>query len=78
MRDGMISSLQVRPKLTQSAYKIHFMSSIINKPVRPSRPTRAPPTLSVKLGSWLEVAATGWGILAVPVILGFLLAFAVS
>jgi hypothetical protein len=31
-------------------------------------------TLSLKLGSWLEANATGWGIVAIPLIILLLLA----
>lgn len=34
-------------------------------------------TLSLKLGSWLEANATGWGIVAIPVVILLLLAAAV-
>jgi len=33
----------------------------------------APHTLSVKCGGWFEAAATGWGVLMVPVLLLVLL-----
>ena len=39
------------------------------------RPPPAPPaTLSLKLGSWLEAHATGWGVVAVPLVVLLLLA----
>lgn len=28
-----------------------------------------PPTLSVRIGSWFEASATGWGVVAVPLTL---------
>lgn len=38
----------------------------------PSDPKKS--TLSLKLGSWLEANATGWGIVAIPVVILLLLA----
>ena len=35
---------------------------------------RAPATLSLKLGRFLEAHATGWAVLALPVVLGLVLA----
>jgi hypothetical protein len=38
----------------------------------PSDPRKS--TLSLKLGSWLEADATGWGIVAIPLVILLLLA----
>ena len=40
--------------------------------LHPSDPKKS--TLSLKLGSWLEANATGWGIVAIPVVILLLLA----
>jgi len=32
-----------------------------------------PNSIMVKVGGWFEASATGWGIVAVPLVLGFLL-----
>jgi hypothetical protein len=40
---------------------------------RTDRQPAAPASLSLKLGSWLEAHATGWGVAAIPVVLGLLL-----
>ena len=40
-------------------------------------PHASPPkksTLSLKLGNWLEANATGWGIVAIPIVIALLLA----
>lgn len=43
-----------------------------------ARPPADPPSsLSMKLGGWFEANATGWGVVAIPVALALLLAFAV-
>jgi hypothetical protein len=39
----------------------------------PPRSPTEPPTLAVKLGRIFEARATGWGILAVPIVLFLLL-----
>jgi hypothetical protein len=41
-------------------------------PRPPADPKKS--TLSLKLGSWLEANATGWGIVAIPVVILLLLA----
>jgi hypothetical protein len=35
---------------------------------RPPRTPRSPARLTLRLGRWLEADATGWGIVAVPVV----------
>ncbi len=40
-------------------------------PLNPLDPKKS--TLSLKLGSWLEANATGWGIVAIPLIILLLL-----
>lgn len=34
-----------------------------------SRITQKPATLSLKIGQWFEANATGWGVLAVPIVI---------
>ena len=41
-------------------------------PYRSSPPKKS--SLSLKLGGWLEANATGWGIIAIPVIILLMLA----
>ncbi|MCR5879444.1 hypothetical protein [Phenylobacterium sp. J367] len=36
---------------------------------RSARRRSPPATLSLKLGQWFEANATGWGVLAVPVVI---------
>jgi hypothetical protein len=36
---------------------------------KPPQVRRSPATLSLKLGQWFEANATGWGVLAVPVVI---------
>lgn len=44
---------------------ILYTNAMRNKPP----PSDAPPdTLSLKLGSWFEAHATGWGVIAVPIV----------
>ena len=33
-------------------------------------------TLSMKLGNWFEAHATGWGVVAVPIVIGLVLGVA--
>lgn len=33
-------------------------------------------TLTMKLGSWFEAHATGWGVLAIPIVIGLVLGLA--
>ena len=42
----------------------------------PQKYETPPATLTVKLANWFEASATGWGVLAVPLILLALLAAA--
>jgi hypothetical protein len=43
---------------------------------RSSPDTRRQASLSMRLGGWFEANATGWGVLAVPLVLALLLGFA--
>lgn len=45
---------------------------------RPSPSPRARHALFLKLGAWFEARATGLGVLAVPVVLAILSAFALA
>jgi hypothetical protein len=47
-----------------------FYTGVMPRPA--SDPKKS--TLSLKLGSWLEANATGWGIVAIPVVILLLLA----
>lgn len=40
----------------------------------PTRPASRPHTLTVRIGSWFEAQASGWGVLAVAAILVLVLA----
>jgi hypothetical protein len=35
-------------------------------------PDNARNTLSMKLGGWFEAHATGWGVIAVPIVIGLI------
>jgi len=39
-------------------------------------PENARNTLSMKLGSWFEAHATGWGVVAVPIVIGLVVGLA--
>jgi len=47
---------------------MYFFYNIFMPSTRPHRP-RERDTLSLKIGAWFEAQATGWGILAAPVVL---------
>lgn len=44
-----------------------------------SPPTSPPPrsSLSMRIGGWFEACATGWGVVALPVVAGLVLAAAI-
>lgn len=51
-----------------------FYTYLMARP--PIQPDKPPSSFTLRLGSWLEAHGTGWGVLAVPVVVVAVLATA--